>query len=216
MRTSDNAHKARRRARKPTNKGKRYPTEILTESEVVAVLKACSSKAPTGVRNRALITIMYRAGIRVSEALDLYPKDIDANTGTVAVLHGKGDQRRIVGLDPGAFAVLARWLDRRAALGINGRSAVFCTLKGKSLKTAYVRALLPRLAAKAGVEKRVHAHGFRHTFAAELAREGTPLNLVQAQLGHSSLATTDRYIRHIAPEELLRAMKSRTWTPPEG
>lgn len=89
--------------------------------------------------------------------------------------------------------------------------AVFCTLQGEPMETAYVRALLPRLALKAGIEKRVHAHGLRHTHAAELAREGTPLNLVQAQLGHSSLATTDRYLRHIAPEELVRAMKARPW-----
>jgi integrase len=88
-------------------------------------------------------------------------------------------------------------------------------IKGASLKTAYVRALLPRLAARAGIEKRVHPHGLRHTHAAELAREGTPLNLVQAQLGHSSLATTDGYLRHIAPEELVKAMKARIWSPPE-
>lgn len=69
--------------------------------------------------------------------------------------------------------------------------------------------------AKAGIEKRVHPHGLRHTHAAELAREGTPLNLIQAQLGHESLATTDKYLRHIAPEELVKAMKARIWKPPE-
>jgi site-specific recombinase XerD len=207
--------KALRSARRPANKGKRYPAEVLTEAEVAALLRACSPKAPTGIRNRALITVMYRAGLRVSEALALHPKDIDANAGTITVLHGKGDKRRIVGLDPGAFAVLARWLDRRAALGLNGRYAIFCTLRGASLKSAYVRALLPRLAAKAGIEKRVHPHGLRHTHAAELAREGTPLNLIQAQLGHSSLATTDKYLRHIAPAELVKAMKARVWKPPE-
>lgn len=209
------AKKVQKSARKPANKGKRYPAEVLTEAEVASLLRACSPKAPTGIRNRALLSVMYRAGLRVSEALALYPKDIDANAGTITVLHGKGDKRRIVGLDPGAFAVLARWLDRRTSLGLNGRYPIFCTLQGATSKPAYVRALMPRLAARAGVEKRVHAHGLRHTHAAELAREGTPLNLVQAQLGHSSLATTDRYLRHIAPEELVKAMKARVWTPPE-
>lgn len=202
-------------SRTPANAGKKYPAEVLTEAEVASLIRACSPKAPTGIRNRALISVMYRAGLRVSEALALFPKDVDADAGTVTVLHGKGDKRRIVGLDPGAFAVLARWLDRRTPLGLNGRTPIFCTLKGASLKSAYVRALLPRLAAKAGIEKRVHPHGLRHTHAAELAREGTPLNLVQAQLGHSSLATTDRYLRHIAPEELIKVMKARLWTPPE-
>jgi site-specific recombinase XerD len=204
-----------RPSRTPANSGKKYPAEVLTEAEVASLIRACSPKAPTGIRNRALITVMYRAGLRVSEALALFPKDVDADAGTVTVLHGKGDKRRTVGVDAGAFAVLARWLDRRPPLGLNGRTPIFCTLQGASLKSAYVRALLPRLAAKAGVEKRVHPHGLRHTHAAELAREGTPLNLVQAQLGHSSLATTDRYLRHIAPEELVKAMKARVWTPPE-
>lgn len=92
-------------------------------------------------------------------------------------------------------------------LGLDGRQRVFCTLSGAPLKDAYVRALLPRLARKAGVEKRVHAHGLRHSHAAELAAEGLPMNLVQAQLGHSSLATTDRYLRHIAPQQLIDAVR---------
>ena len=213
--TPNTTRKVTRSPRTPANAGKKYPAEILTEPEVAALLKACSPKAPTGIRNRALITVMYRAGLRVAEALALFPKDVDPDAGTLTVLHGKNDKRRVVGLDPGAFAVLARWMDRRTALGLNGRYPVFCTLKGASLKPAYVRALLPRLAVMAGIEKRVHAHGFRHTHAAELAREGTPLNLVQAQLGHSSLATTDRYLKHIAPEALIKAMKARVWTPPE-
>ncbi len=75
------------------------------------------------------------------------------------------------------------------------------------MKDAYVRALLPRLARKAGV----HAHGLRHSHAAELAAEGFPVNLVQAQLGHASLATTDRYLRHIAPQQLIDAVRRRAW-----
>lgn len=209
------AKKARRQAREPANKGRRYPAEVLTEADVAALLGACSPKAPTGIRNRALITVMYRAGLRVSEALSLHPKDIDADAGTITVLHGKGDRRRTVGLDPEAFAVLARWLVRRAALGLDGRNTIFCTLRGASLKSAYIRALLPRLAAKAGVKKRVHPHGLRHTHAAELAREGTPLDFVQAQLGHASPATTDRYLKYIARQELGKAMKARIWTPEE-
>lgn len=176
------------------------------------MIAACSNRAPTGIRNRALLVVLYRGGLRVSEALALKPKDVDAAAGTITVLHGKGDRRRTVGLDPGAFAVVARWLERRGALGITGRQPLFCTLEGKRLQSSYVRTLLPRLAAKAGVDKRVHPHGLRHTHAAELAREGTPANLIQAQLGHASLATTDRYLRHIAPQQLVDAMRSREWS----
>jgi site-specific recombinase XerD len=196
----------------PANKGKRYPAEILTSDEIRALIRASSNRAPTGIRNRALVVLLYRGGLRITEALRLHAKDLDRTAGTVTVLRGKGGKRRTIGLDPGAFAVLERWLDRRVALGINGRAPVFCTLRGKPLASAYVRALLPRLARRAGIVKRVHAHGLRHTHAAELALEGKPMNLIQAQLGHSSLATTSRYLAHIAPAQLIEAMRARTWS----
>ena len=196
----------------PANKGRKLPPEPLTESEVKALIRACSQRAVTGVRNRALIVVLYRAGLRISEALALTPKDLDPLASTIRVLHGKGDKCRVAGLDAGAWAIVELWLNRRTASGINSRAPVFCTLQGKSMKTAYVRKLLPRLARKAGIEKRVHAHGLRHTFAYELAGEGTPLHLIQSQLGHSSLATTDRYVRHLNPAAVVEAMKSRTWS----
>jgi len=80
-----------------------------------------------------------------------------------------------------------------------------------AIDSSYVRRLLPRLAVRAGIEKRVHAHGLRYAHAAELAAEGLPVNVVQQQLGHGSLATTDRYLRHIAPKERVEAMRAREW-----
>jgi site-specific recombinase XerD len=195
----------------PANKGKKLPPEPLSPDEVKALIRACSTRAATGIRNRALIATLYRAGLRISEALALLPKDLDAANSTIRVLHGKGDHDRVVGLDAGAWAILQLWLDRRAAAGINGHARVFCTLKGRPVKSAYVRTLLPRLARKAGIDKRVHAHGLRHTHAYELAGEGTPIHIIQCQLGHSSLATTDRYVKHLNPSALVEAMKSRTW-----
>jgi len=196
----------------PANKGKKLPPEPLSAEEVKALLRACSKRATTGIRNRALIVVLYRGGLRVSEALAVMPKDLNPTNGTIRVLHGKGDHDRVVGLDTGAWAILQLWLDRRAAAGINGRAPVFCTLKGRSMKSAYVRGLLPRLARKAGIDKRCHAHGLRHTHAFELATEGTPIHVIQAQLGHSSVATTDRYIRHLNPAAVVETMKSRAWT----
>lgn len=197
--------------REPANKGQTYPAEVLTADEVRALLRACSNRAPTGVRNRALIVVLYRAGLRLSEALSLQPKDIDSAAGSVTVLHGKGDKRRTIGLDPGAFAVLERWLEVRRRQGISARRPIFCTLAGAELDDSYVRKLLPRLAERANIGKRVHPHGLRHTHAAELAAEGLPPNLIQAQLGHESLATTDRYLKHIRPQQLLDAIHGRAW-----
>lgn len=195
----------------PANKGKQYPAEILTDEEVQKLLAVCSRRAPTGIRNRALLVCLYRGGLRISEALALLPKDIDAKAGTVRVLRGKGRKARTIGLDPGAFDVIDRWLDARLKLGIGGRSPLFCTLQGDQIKSPYIRALLPRLAKKAGIEKRVHAHGMRHTHAAELASEGVPINVIQAQLGHSNAATTSRYLDHIAPTQVIETMKARAW-----
>lgn len=196
----------------PANKGRKLPPEPLNEQEVKALLRACSKRAITGIRNQALIVVLYRAGLRISEALALTPSSLDAKGSMVRILHGKGDRDRVVGLDAGAWAILQLWLDRRAAAGINSRAPVFCTLKGKPIKSAYVRKLLPRLARKAGIDKRVHAHGLRHTHAFELASEGTPLHVIQAQLGHASVATTDRYIRHLNPSTVIETMKSRMWS----
>jgi site-specific recombinase XerD len=200
--------------REPGNKGRRYPPEILSPGEVRALLRGCSNRAPTGVRNRALLVVLYRAGLRLDEALSLMPRDVDAQRGTVNVRHGKGDKHRIVGMDPEAFAVLDRWVElrRRRRIGSPHRP-IFCTLAGDELDPSYVRRLLHRLAAKAQITKRVHPHGLRHTHAAELAAEGTPASVIRDQLGHARLSTTDRYLRHVAPQERVDRMRARAWEP---
>jgi len=190
--------------------GRKLPAEPLTKDEVRALLAQCSRRAPTGVRDRALITVMYRAGLRLEEALALKPADIDAANGIVRVLHGKGDRARPVGIDDGALAVVQLWVDERKRLGLkNGK--LFCTLAGKPLSDSQVRQMVRRRAANAGITKRVHPHGLRHTHAAELAAEGVPVNVIQAQLGHTSLATTDIYLRHIAPADVIALGRSRHW-----
>ena len=82
-----------------------FPPEILTDDEVCRLLDACGTR-PAGLRNRALIAVLYRAGLRVNEALDLWPKDIDLQAGSIRVLHGKGDRARTVGIDPSGGAVV--------------------------------------------------------------------------------------------------------------
>jgi site-specific recombinase XerD len=199
------------------NAGQTMPVEILTPDEVRALIRAASKRAPTGIRNRALIVTMYRGGLRLSEALALMPKDIDTKAGTVRVLRGKGKKARTVGLDPGATAVLDRWLDKRAKLGLTGRQPLFCSITkgapfGRPLYPQYVRQALNRLAERAGIEKRVHPHGLRHAHAAELAAEGVPVNVVQRQLGHASLAVTSRYLDHIASADLIETVRARSWS----
>jgi site-specific recombinase XerD len=195
----------------PPNKGRTFPPEPLTEAEVGALLRGCSLRAPTGIRNRAIIAVLYRAGLRVSEALALRPADVNLTDGTLRILHGKGNKARAVGLDPGAMDAVTRWMDRRREYGFRN-GPLFCTLAGGPVLTGYVRDMLKRQAAKAGLEKRIHPHGLRHTHATELVRERVPVNVISRQLGHSSSAVTARYLDHVAPAELIALGKSRTWT----
>lgn len=196
----------------PANKGKTYPPEVLEPEEIRALLRACPTNSAIGLRNRALITVLYRAGLRISEALALYPKDIDHRIGAISVLHGKGDRRRTVGIDGTALGVIDAWLTRRHLLGFGDTTPLFCTLRGTQLTPSTVRHFLPTLARRAGIAKRVHPHGLRHTHAFELMMEGVPMRIIQQQLGHTSLATTDRYLAHIAPREVIEAMQQRDWT----
>jgi site-specific recombinase XerD len=186
--------------------------DLLTASEIESLIKMCSNRAPTGVRNRALIALAWRSGLRIGEILALQAKDIDLTAGTVIVQHGKGDKRRVVGLDAGTAALIHRWLDVRRKRGINGRAPVFSTLAGRSIEQSYVRHLLPRLARRAGIEKRVHAHGLRHAYAVELEREGATVSTIRDLLGHSSLAVTDRYLRRIGASEAISFSRQRDWS----
>jgi site-specific recombinase XerD len=192
------------------NRGRKLPGEVLTPEEVRAMMRVCN-QGPTGRRNRALLAVLWRGGLRIGEALGLRPSDLEPRAGLVRVRGevAKGGKPRAVGLDPEAFAVVEAWLAQRQAQGINGHLPVFCTLKGGALDAGYCRALIKRLARRAGITHRVHLHGLRHTHAVELVREGIPLPQVQAQLGHSSLSVTSRYLAHVTPEDLAAGARSR-------
>jgi site-specific recombinase XerD len=194
-----------------SSRPRRRPPEVLSEPEAIALIRACSPRAPTGIRNRALIAMLWRSGLRISEALALELRDVDLEQGTIRIRHGKGDKSRTVGVDEQTAALLARWLDRRRRLSPGARSPIFCTLHGGRLDSSYVRHLLPRLARRAGIDRRVHAHGLRHTYAAELAREKTPINVIRDALGHTSLAVTDRYLRDVAPTHVIDTIRARHW-----
>jgi site-specific recombinase XerD len=196
---------------RPRKVRRRFPPEVLTDEEVGRLLRACSHRASTGLRNRALIAVLYRAGLRINEALDLFAKDIDLESGSFRVLCGKGGRPRTVGIDPAAGAIVERWLEARSGGGLNGRHPLFCTLSGARMGDAYIRVLLPRLGRRAGIEKRVHAHGLRHTHAAQLRVEGVDIGIISRQLGHRSIATTARYLDHIAPQQVIEAMRRRSW-----
>lgn len=195
-----------------TSKPKRkLDADLLTPIEIERLLRFCSNRAPTGIRNRAMLALAWRSGLRLGEVLALQTKDIDLDGATLVVQHGKGGKRRIVGLDAGTAALIARWLEVRRRRGINGRAPVFCTLQGAEIDQSYVRHLLPRLAAKAGIAKRTHFHGLRHRFATDLIKEGADLLTVQRLLGHESAATTSVYLSRIGASEAVAFARERVW-----
>jgi integrase/recombinase XerD len=194
-----------------SNKGQKFPPEVLTPDEVQQLMAACSRRGSCGIRNRALICLLWRAGLRISEGLALKPKDIDHDAGSIRVLHGKGDRFRTVGIDPNALTVLDTWLVRRKELGLNGRHTIFCTLKGRPLDSSYMRKAIRTLGRKADIEKRTHAHGLRHTFAAELRSENVDIGIISKQLGHASIATTSRYLDHVNPAAVIETINARKW-----
>ncbi len=191
---------------------RKLDADLLTAHEIEALLRVCSNRAPTGIRNRAMIALAWRSGLRIGEVLALQPKDLDLISGTVIVQHGKGDKRWVVGIDAGTAALIQRWLDVRRKRGINGRAPLLSTLSGGVIEQSYVRHLLPRLARKAGVEKRCHAHALRHAYAVELEREGATVSAIRDLLGHSSLAVTDRYLRRIGANEAIEFSRQRDWS----
>jgi site-specific recombinase XerD len=191
--------------------GRKRPVEVLSEDEVRRLLTECSRRAPTGVRDRALLLLMYKTGLRVEEALDLKPADIDHRQGSVRVLHGKWDRARTVGVDDGTLAVVELWEAKRRELGVNGRTTLFCTLQGGRLSPEQVRQMIKRRADKAGITKRVHPHALRHTYASQMADEGVPVHQIQRLLGHRHLATTALYIEQVNPTRLIEIGRGRAW-----
>lgn len=192
----------------------RLDADLLSRTEVEALIASCSPWSATGTRNRALIAICWRCGLRIGEALALQSKDLDLESKSLIVQHGKGDKRRVVGIDDGAAALLSQWLAMRCERGIDRSAPLFCTLRGGHIDASYVRHLLPRLAHQAGIAKRVHAHGLRHRHAVDLVEEGASLTTVRDLLGHSSVATTDLYLRRIGASEAIAFSRRRVWRAP--
>lgn len=180
---------------------KKFPPQVYTKDEINRILTACGDDR-IGLRNRALIMMGYRCGLRCSEALALQPSDIAADH--VYVRHGKGGKSRRVGLPADAA-------ERNRLFMLLGQRHkwAFPTATGRRLTTSYIRNLMPVLARRSRIAKRLHFHGLRHTFAWELAGEGVPMPIIQRALGHSSLNTTAIYLDHLAPHDVIDATRNR-------
>jgi site-specific recombinase XerD len=161
-------------------------------------------------RLRGLIVILWRAGLRVHEALALAEADLDQRRGAVLVRRGKGGRRREVGMDPWGWTELQPWLETRLELPVG---PLFCVLtgptRGRPWSSAAARTDLRRTAVAAGVRRRFAPHQLRHAHAVEMAREGVPLIVIQRQLGHSNLGITSVYLQGIDNAEIIETVHAR-------
>jgi integrase len=190
------------------------PAEPLAPGEVRALLAACAGDTLSGVRNHALLVVLWRAGLRIGEALRLRPSDVNFADGTIRVLHTKTREARTVGIDGQALDVIRAWVGARAAAGVGDDGPLFCRVHGQlgaSLSARYVGAQLARLAERAGVNHRVRPHGLRHSMAVDWSRKGVPVPKISRQLGHSSVATTQVYVDHLHPAEVIAVARAMTW-----
>jgi integrase/recombinase XerC len=159
---------------------RRLPESPKTE-EVDAVLEAIAGDQPLAVRNRALLELLYSAGLRSREAVDLDLGDVDFEQEAVHV-KGKGGKERVVPLGEEAAYRLRRYLEEaRPELARGAEDALFLSARGRRLDTSTLRRLLP------------HPHRLRHAFATHLLEGGADLRVIQELLGHSSLSTTQVY-----------------------
>jgi hypothetical protein len=162
------------RGRPPRNKGEHYPADPPTVEEIIAVMRAAGDRAD-GQRLRALIVLLWRAGLRIGEALDLKESDLDSARGAILVRRGKGGKRREVGMDRWAWRQLEPWLQARARLPIG---AVLCVIHGPTAgrhwEPSAAHKQLRHAAAAAGVRRRFAPHQLRHAHAVEMAHEGGP------------------------------------------
>jgi len=178
----------------------RYPlhpektVHFLTREESRELISAGSKRAPTGLRNRAMIAVMYGAGLKLTQTLRLRPEDVDYQVGTVKV------GGRALTISDEWLGHLSTWANERHTLGLEQSSGLFCTLDGGTVSSRYVRAMCERYARRAGIKKRVHPGALRHAHAAELQQQGHSIRYIQARLGHASLAITEYYLTHLGEE----------------
>jgi site-specific recombinase XerD len=195
--------------RPPRNKGQRYPADPPPVEEIVAVMRT-AGETVYGLRTRALIAVLWRAGLRISEALRLAESDLDRSRGSILVRRGKGGKRRQVGMDRWAWEQIDPWLQARLSLPVG---ALLCVIDGPTAgrpwASAAARATLRSLAVRAGVRRRFAPHQLRHAHAVEMAREGVPLNVIQRQLGHANLGITSIYLQGIDNSEIIETLGAR-------
>ncbi len=196
----------------------RYLPAVLSVEEVAAIMDSVDTGTDAGLRDRAILEVLYGCGLRVSEASSLRISNIYFEEEYISVI-GKGDKQRIVPLGEVAADALKAWLAARWTPEAEFSDIVFLNKKGRPLSRVSIFNLVKKQALAAGVTREISPHTFRHSFATHLIENGADLRAVQEMLGHESILTTEIYT-HVDTESwqksILTHHPSLKMLKPEG
>lgn len=174
--------------------------KFLGYQETLKLLDAPQDEDFLSLRDKAILETIYSTGMRVSELVNLNVKDVDFISGVVRV-YGKGRKERLLPIGDPALRAIRRYLDKRDALGLGGKTPLFLNKYGRRISERSVLRIIKKYRLKASIPIDISPHTLRHTFATHLLERGADLRSVQELLGHASLSTTQVYT-HLTAERL--------------
>lgn len=183
--------------------GRQLP-DVLTTPEIDRIIAAVDTSTPKGLRDCAMLEVLYSCGLRVSELTSLRMQDLFFGEGYIRVI-GKGDKQRLVPISATARDRIQLYLEKRRSARA-GEEVVFLNNRGGQLTRVMIFTILKEAARRAGITKRISPHTFRHSFATHLIEGGASIRQVQEMLGHESILTTEIYT-HLDHEHLRRTVE---------
>ena len=180
----------------------RYLPETLNELQVEQLLESIDTKVPLGLRDRAMIELLYASGLRISELVNSRLENFSPEEGMLRVT-GKGNKTRLVPVGGKACAALAAYLSTERPKLVKPRSGseIFLSERGGKLSTARIWQIVKKQALQSGLEANVYPHLLRHSFATHLLSNGADLRIIQEMLGHADISTTQVYT-HVDQQRL--------------
>ncbi len=175
---------------------------ILEPEEAQNLLRQPNKRYPTGLRNKAMMSLMLHCGLRISEVINLRPSNINLTKGKLRVENGKGNKDRDITILEYLTDLLDSWRKKRPESNF-----FFSTLKGKKLSIRYLQQMVKRYAQKAGINKKISPHVLRHTYATQYYQQTKDIETLRRILGHSDISTTTIYIT-LANIDVENGMKS--------
>ena len=171
----------------------KYLPAVLSVEEVDAIISSVDTRTPSGLRNRAILEVLYGCGLRVSECTGLLISHVHLDEGYVDVV-GKGNKQRVIPLGEMAADAIRNYLPARPEPAARSfEDLLFLNRSGRPLSRVYVFDTVKKQAMAAGIQKEISPHTFRHSFATHLIEGGADLRTVQEMLGHESILTTEIY-----------------------